>query len=229
MLNQRDIDLIMQDIQSGKDVYIYYVAHHVELREGLLDEHIRKSVSQFKPVKVKITGIKNAYFEYLNFLNNPENYHTESEEVYYDPVTKYIHYYTVPNGKESYSKDLNSRLPSAIYGYRRQIIVDGNTAKEHIDPSPVKEVYTNALEYGDLVGTDITNAFNNGKLDWKYMKLDNMAIVDGIEYKYITSDWYILEIENFPRPEMPLVNIDQHCAYFRDLADAFYDIDQLVA
>ncbi len=229
MLYQKDIDALAQSLQNGEDVYLYYVAHKIETREGFLDEHIYKSVDSFIPVKVKLLGIQNAYFEYLNYVNHPENFHVEEEEVYYDIFTKYIHYYVVPNSRESYTKTFNSNVPSIIYGVKRKIYRRGELIKDYLDPTPIKVVYTNYLEFLDQRGLELNDMFNSGNLDWKYKKLTNKEKVDGIEFDYITSDWYILDIENFPRTEMPLINTKQYCAYFRELEEAFNYIDQLEA
>ena len=229
MLNQKDIDELVQSLQNGEDVYLYYVAHRIETREGFLDEHIYKSVDRFLPIKVKLLGIQNAYFEYLNYVNNPDNFHIEEEEEYYDVFTKYIHYYVVPNSPESFTKSFTSNVPAIIYGVKRKVYRRGVLVKDYVDPSPIKEVYTNYLEFIDDRGTILDEMFNDGKLDWKYMKLNNKEKVDGIEFQYITSDWYILDIENFPRTEMPLINTKQYSAYFRNLDEAFNYIDQLEA
>ena len=37
MLTEKDLDLLMQQIQSGEETYLYYVAHMIEPREGLMD------------------------------------------------------------------------------------------------------------------------------------------------------------------------------------------------
>jgi hypothetical protein len=229
MLTQLDLDEIMQSIQAGKDTYLYYVAHKIEARSGFLQEHKYKSVSDFKVIKVKVTDVQNAYFEYLDYKKNPKNYHVEEELEYYDPVTEYKHYYTVKNGSDKYTKDLNPRIPSIIYGYRRKVYVNNELKQDYADPSPVKEVYTNSPSYGSLTGSSLNSALSNHKLDWKYMTLSNKQIVDGIEYKYLTSDWYILTLDNFPTVEKPLVNVDQYSSYFRTLTEAFYYIDQLIA
>ena len=120
-------------------------------------------------------------------------------------------------------------MPSAIYGYTRKIIKSDGTTILKNEPSPVKPVYTNVLEYGNLKGNDITKAYDDGNLNWKYMTLENTEIVDGIEYKYITSDWYVIKCDNFPRTEHILVNTKNKNAYFRNLSDAFNYIDQLEA
>lgn len=229
MLKQSDLDELMQSIQAGEDTYLYYVAHMIETRHGLLQEHAYKSVSDFKVIRVKVTDIQNAYFEYLNYTKHPEEYHVEEELEYYDPITEYHHYYTVKNPTETFTKDINPRIPSIIYGYRRKIFVNDDLQQDHIDPSPVKEVYTNNPSYGDLHNEDLKAALDDHKLDWKYMVLENKEIVDGIEYQYLTSDWYILTLDNYPTLEKPLINIDQHSSFFRTLTEAFYYIDQLVA
>ena len=77
--------------------------------------------------------------------------------------------------------------------------------------------------------TEINNAFNNGKLDWKYKKLKNPENVDGIDYHYITSNWYILDTNEFLKTEMPLINVNKFSSYFTDLTKAFDYIDQLIA
>ena len=46
MLTQLDIDKLQIQIQSGKTPEIYYAAHYIECREGVIDEEQYKSVSQ---------------------------------------------------------------------------------------------------------------------------------------------------------------------------------------
>lgn len=233
MLTQLDIDELKMQIQAGEKPELYYTTHYIECREGVIDEEQYKSVPRFKVIKITISDIENAYFELLKYLYsgglNGTLYHLEEQEAYYDINTKYIHYYTVPNGASSYEKDLNPRMPSAIYGYTRKIIKSDGTTILKNEPSPVKPVYTNVLEYGNLKGNDITKAYDDGNLNWKYMTLENTEIVDGIEYKYITSDWYVIKCDNFPRTEHILVNTKNKNAYFRNLSDAFNYIDQLEA
>lgn len=230
MLTEKDLDIIMQKIQSNKDAYVYYVAHMIEPREGWLDEHSFKSNAQFKIIKLKVVNIQNAYFEYLNFIENPENYHVEQEECYYDYRTKYIHYYSVPNAKSNYSKEFTPRMPSLIYGYRRKIFdMQDHTEKEINDPSPIKVHYPSCLEYGDYTTSQVQNAYNNNKLAWKYRKLAHTEIVDDTEYRYISSYWYILDIENFPTVEKPLINVKQYNSYFMDLMSAYNYLLQLKA
>lgn len=226
MLNQYDIDKIHQTIQKDGFCTVYYVAETTELREGFLDESHFKSAQRYKVVEVKITDVINAYHEYLNYTKNTDNYHEESETVYYDRVTKVTHYYFVPNGDTSYTKDLNPRMPSVIYGYVQKF-VKGDNINVEVSKSLVKPVFTNALEYGDLKGNDIIEAYNSKKLDWKYVTLDNKAIVDGIEYKYGTSKYYILTLENFPTIEKPLICTDQKSSFFMTSDDAFNFVDQL--
>lgn len=229
MISQADIDSLMKSIQSGEPAYVYYVAHMIEGREtDILDEHNYKDVSKFKVVKVQVENIENAYFEYINYLNNLDKYHVEEEEYYYHPSAKYIQCFITLNAKDSYNKDLNARMPSIIYGFSRKVY-DHDIIKEVINPSPIKAIYTNALEFGDAKSSNIIEIMNSGNLDWKYMKLDPPAIVDGIEYEYVTSDWYILTLKNYPMVEKPLINVKHHSGYFMDLQDAFRYIEQLIA
>ena len=124
MLTMNDLDNIMLQIQDNKEVFIYYIAHNVECREGVIDELVFKSHAGFRVLKLKVTNITNALFEYYKYLKYPTEYHTETEEAYVDFVNKYIHYYTVPNKIGPFEKEFNPRIPSAIFGYRRV----------HIDP-----------------------------------------------------------------------------------------------
>lgn len=230
MLNQKDIDTLKDSIDSGKDTYIWYAAHMIEGREtNILDEHMFKSVSQFKVVKLKVKDIVNAYFEYMNFIDHPDQYHTEDEECSYKPGTKYIHYFSVKNVEGPFDKDINARMPCNIYGYRRKVYIGDELINDYNDPSPVKEVYTNEPEYMDYKTSKVIKMINDGKLDWKYLKLNNNEVVDGIEYKYVTSDWYIMDLENYPMVEKPLINIKQHSGYFMTQEGAFRYIEQLVA
>ena len=227
MINQYELDKLMQSIQAGTDTYIYYVASVSELREAKLDEHQYKSNNKFVVVKYKFNSATNALFEYQTYLNDPSKYHMETDDCFYDVNTEYIHYYTVPNYKTSYSKPFNRNYPSIIYGYREQVFVNGEQTRDHTNPSMVKEVYTNKLEYGDYTEAQARNALN--KLKWKYKTLNPKVIVDGIEYTYLTSDWYILDIENFPKMELALINTNEKNAFFTNLSDAFEYIDQLNA
>jgi hypothetical protein len=230
MLSQNDIDNLMKSIQSGKKTYVYYAAHMIEGREtDILDEHNYKDVSKFKVVRIEIENIENAYFEYLNYINNPNNYHIEEEEYYYHPSAKYIQCFVTPNNSGTYEKDFNARIPSIIYGYDRKVYNIDGTSKEVKDPSPVKVEYTNTLEFADMNNSEVNKCMKSGKLDWKYKKIDPPEIVDGIEYSYITSDWYILTLKNYPMIEKPLINTNQHCGYFVDIQDAFRYIEQLIA
>lgn len=221
MLKQIDIDNLMKSIQRGGKQEIYYVANALETREGILDESEFKSNPKYKVIQIRITDIQNAYLEYVEFKNNPNNYHEEQEIEYYDLDTKYIHYYTVKNTSKTFDKSFNANKPSIIYGYRRKIYTPDGIIT-HIDPSPIKEVYTNRLE---MQNKEIKTWDNN--LSWKYLRLENPEIVDGIEYNYVTSNWYILKCDNFPRTEDILININQITSYFTTLEDAFNYIDQI--
>lgn len=275
MLTQKDLDRLMQEVQKNGYATIYYVAHMIEGREtDTLDEHAYKSISQFKIVKLKLTGMRNAYFEYVEYakcseLEKQEKYHTETEECYYCPTGRYvypgsimdhkflipveyepgpayIHHYITKNTEGDFTKDFNSRIPSIIYGYTRVVkTTEGETTIT--DPSPVKAIWTNAILYEGKKEAEAEEAFNKGELDWKYKLAvdcrleeededneDNIEIkdtvnVDGIEYKYVTSDWYILDIENFPMIEKPLIVAGRRSGYFMTIADACYYIDQLIA
>lgn len=233
MLNQKDIDILKQEIQNAGEAKLYYAAHMIEPREGVVDEHVYKSVSKFKVIELTVTDIWNAYWEYMDFMKNPKNYNTERAVSYYDHLYKHIELFVVPNDKPIESANNRvyySRIPSIIYGHRRQIVDEDNKVINEIsDPSPIKVVYTNALEYADYTSDEVAEAFDAGLLDWKYKKLDPPAESDGVEYSYITSDWYILRMNNFPKIELPMVNVNQKSAFFRDLNDALDYIDQLEA
>ena len=121
-------------------------------------------------------------------------------------------------------------MPSIIYGILRKKITEDDEVLQVInDPSPVKEVYTNELECGDLKGKDLKEAYDSGKLDWKYMNLPAKQVVDGIEYQYVTSDWYILTTETFHRTEHILINTKTKNAYFTNLDEAYKYMQQLEA
>ena len=227
MLNQKDIDQLMLNIQSGAGAYLYYIAHRVECRETHIDEYQYKSAQDFRVLKLKVNNVSNAYFAYLDFIEHPEDYHTEQEEAYNDEFTKYVYYYTVPNIEVPYTKDLNPRVPSMIFGLRRKLYKSGILIGDYSDPSPIKPKYTNNLEYGNLDQAQIESKYEHGDLDWKYMKLRSPLDDDGILYNYITSNWYILDIENFPRVEKPLINTEQKTAYFINNYDAQSYLKQL--
>lgn len=229
MLTQYDIDKLMQEIQANGSCKLYFAANLLETREGFIEEFVYKCNPRYKVVELECTGFNNAYFEYVNYKNNPSNYHIEEETCYYDISQKYIHYYTVPNAEASYTKDINPRMPSLIYGARRKYYKDGEFIKEYSDPSPIKEIYTNTLEFGDYTSSQALQLYNDHKLDWKYRKLDNGEDVDGVLFYYVTSNHYIIEIRNFPRLEKPLVDVTLKTPYFKSHEEAEYAIQQLEA
>ena len=233
MLSQYDLDSLMQTIQADGSVDIYYVVHMIEPREGILDEHIYKSSSKFKVIKVTLTDIYNAFFELLYYLDHTDEYHTEEEDSYYDRFTLYKNLYTVKNSDTigPFQKDLNPRMPSIVYGYRRKIIDSSTDTEIEInDESIVKPVYTNNMVYGDLIPADISDLYDQGKLDWKYQSVGDAPVeVDGVEFNYVTSPWYILTLSNFPTIEKPLIKTDELNSFFTTLQDAFDYIEQLEA
>lgn len=247
MLTVRDIDDIMIRLAKGEEVFIYYVANLLETREGLLDEHFYKSESKFKVVRVKVTGITNAYLEYVKYHKDEQkedHYHVETEVCYYEPTKRYTHFYTVPNDTGSSDKPFVARMPSLIYGIRREIFDTQTLQIEQIsDITPLKPMYTNNLCYGDQIAScygstdkateeEIKKAEQfviDNNLQWKYLKLEPTEFIDGIEYYYLTSNSWILDIEDFPRTEKPLINNDEKCAYFMTTVEAFNYIDQLLA
>lgn len=229
MLTHSDIDQIVQKIKAGKDAYIYYVVHMSAAREGIIDEHLYKSTSQFKVVRVKVADVVNAWFEYENWAKNPSKYHREVETEYYDEFNTYKHYYWVPNLSSSYTLDINPRMPSIIYGITREITTRQGETKTITDPSPVKEVYTNDPEYYGYTGTALTKQISAGNLNWKYKILTNTENVDGVDYKYLTSNYYILTLADYPSIEKPLIYAGAKSSYFTDPEQAFRYIDQLVA
>lgn len=230
MLKITDLDYLANLINKGYKPSIYYVANLIETREGYLDELIYKSVPKYKAIRLTLTGIENAYFELLNYQQNPENYHIEEEDCFYSPTDRYKHYYVVPNDPESFTKAFNSRMPSIVYGVKKTLYRAGELEQDFMMPSPVKEIYTNNLEFLDYSLEGVTDAYNQGYLNWKYYTIpDGGKDVNGVNFKYITSDYYILDIENFPRTEKPLINVNQKTAYFMTNEDAQNAIAQYEA
>ena len=81
MLKEADIDKLMLNIQSGRDAFVYYIAHNVECREGIIDELSYKSIPRFRVIKLIVNNIYNAYFELLKYYEHPENYYTEKKPI----------------------------------------------------------------------------------------------------------------------------------------------------
>lgn len=231
MLTEKDIDSLMISKEANGFAYAYYVMHELESRltKAIYPDSF-KSISGFKVVKVKINNIENAYNEYIRYKNNPDAYHIEQETCYYAPGVKHILYYTTPNLKDSYTLDINSRMPSMIYGYSRLVLNKDGTVTNYVnDPSPIIPVYTNNPSYGLLTSKQTIELINEGKLDWKYMKLENKEVVDGIEFNYVNSDWYILDILNMPTIEKPVIKINSLSSFFITEEAAWNYIDQLIA
>ena len=230
MITRVNLDELVQTIQSTGEADIFYVAHRIERRRGTVDDFLYKSAADFEILKLKLKGVTNAYFKYLDYLENPNDYHTESEESYIEPGIKHVNYYTVPNAKESYTKDFNPRIPSIIFGRKRKLYNStGILVADFNDPSFVTPWYTNSLIYWPKTAARVMSDFESGNLDWKYRKLDEAVKVDGVDLWYMTSDYYILDIENFPKVEMPLICVDQQNAYFTNVDDALSCLKQLKA
>ena len=220
MLTQKNIDVLMNEMQQTGSASVYYLAHNIELRESYIDELVYKSIAKFSILKLNITNIQNAYFEYLNFQNNPEAYHTEEETVYLDADAKYTYYYTVPNAASAYSKEFNARMPSAIYGKKRILFRRGVQAGDYNDPSPIQPIYTNSLSCEGCTFSELVEKRDNSQLDWKYLKLDEPVENDGVTYNYVTSDWYVFDTPNYPRVEKHMINVKQQTAFFISLERA---------
>ena len=224
MLSERNIDDLMMKIMDNNSAYIYYIAHMVECNEGIIDELMYKSKSSFNVVEIKVNNIVNALFEKENFENHPEEYDTEIETyITNDKNIREIKYYVPRN-------ITNPRIPHIIYGYTETNKLDAYDGRSYVHeyPSVVKTVYTNALRFSDKIGSEAIELYNDNKLNWKYKKLDNFAEVDGIQYFYKTSDWYILDVEGFSRTEKPLININQKTAYFMSAESAHSFLNNLL-
>jgi len=226
MLKQIEIDAIKMDLLNGDDVYLYYVANVLELRQDVKARDNFKSANEYRVIKVKVANVENALFELFNFKNNPDQYHEEVEEEYYDKDTRYIHYYTVKNEYDN-SKPFNARYPSTIYGMTRKIYDKDGNLHEFNDRSPVSIIYTNNPSLYLLQPSEAKQMAANGELDWKYYTYDVPVETDGIKYKYATSNYYVLDIANFPFIEKPLINVNEKCSFFLDLDDAFNHLNQL--
>lgn len=240
MLKQKDIDELMNKIQNGETPILFYVCDYNETRDNNNNADF-KTNHKYKVLEVKLHNIISAYDEYLKFyadytsaleehkeypLDHLINFHVEEDYEYYDylDIHRICHKYIVPNGDSSYTKDLNPRIPSKIYG-ECKVYKD----KEYVTPSPIKAQYTNLIEYCGFTEAEAKQMFEDGKLDWKYVKLDNNAIIDGIEYKYLYTNYYILETINFPTVEYPLVNVTEKCNFFTNLEDAWEFIKECEA
>ena len=224
MLTQKNIDNLKLKIQNGETPTLFYVCDYQETRNNNEANSIYKTNHKYKVIEVKISDVCNAYYEYLAFKEHPENYHVEEEYEHYDYINNHlcIRKYMVENLKESYNKDINPRIPSIIYGEKKIYSGFNGDKLSYINPSPIKPIFTNTLEYGDLKGNDVLNEYEDGNLSWKYMTLENKEIVDGIEYQYLYTDWYYLKTINFPTVEYPLINVKNNkCSYFMTLEEAW--------
>lgn len=237
MLTQLNIDALMEQIQESGRATIYYVANMIETREGILDEHIFKSNPKFKVMEILVTDIHNAYFDYMDYKENCQGYHTEEESYYLDPHTKHSEYFIVKNSETygTFNNDINPRTPSIIFGKRKSIIDNISSEIKFIDdPSPVKPIYVNRLYYGSTCyeifrtddSVDISVPVN---FQWKYKKLSVPVNNNGINYYFVTSNWYVLDTPYFPKVEKPLINVKEKCAYFMTIEDAFNYIEQIEA
>lgn len=225
MLSEIDIDAIasMANDTTSPNPEIYYVANMIETREGIIDECHYKSNPKYKIIPVKVKSVLNAYFEYNSFLLNPNQYGYEEEEEYFDDSTHRVHQYIVKNSEKS---SFTNRTPSIIFGVKHY---DGS--KDIIEESVVKPIYLakRELKYGERSSTAVSSELSKGKLSWKYMKLDKPPTINGEVKEYVSSNYYILELENFHSLEKPLVNPNEKCSYFMNIKDAVSYMKELEA
>jgi hypothetical protein len=233
MITETDIDNIVLELKDKDYVTLYYVCDYNETRNNNNLNSSFKTSHLYKVLEVKVGAVENAYYEYLNFKDKyldaeePTGYHIEEDVEHYDYRIDHciITRYMVKDGEESYTKDINPRLPSTIYGETKIYeFADTGEHLQYTNLSPVTGKFINksAFKYGDKNRSEVQTAYDNGELNWKYMELENNAIVDGIEYKYVYTDWYILKTINFPTVEYPLINTrDKKCSYFTSLEKAW--------
>jgi len=229
MLKEIDIDTIVNKIREEGYATVYYIAHSTELREGYIDEMAYKSVSDFEILQLKVDEVQNAYWEYQNFIDNPNQYHSEEDLIIVDHDTKYTRNYTVRNALPNYTKEFNPRMPSAIYGRSRKLYRHDVLVGDYNDPSPVKPVYTNAISYLQYDAETVLKMLNANNLDWKYKVLESPVQVDNIKFKYLTSDWYVLNTPNYPRTEKHLICTKHKTAFFLTTWQALNYLDELEA
>ena len=229
MINQTKLEYLVSQIKQYGKTNIFYVASDIEMRETYIDELAYKSDPSFKILELTLTGINNAYWEYLRFKEYPELYHTEEEHVWQDNDTKYVLYYTVPNKERQYINEFNPRIPSAIFGKKRILYKNNTVIADYSDPSPIKPIYTNSLSYNALDANAVKQLLDNGDLDWKYKKLDPEVVINNISFKYVTSDWYIFDIDNFPRIEKHMINVNHKTAFFISNYEAQDYLDDFLA
>ena len=228
MIKENELDLLHYNIKRYGYADLFYIAHLLELREGYVDKFAFKSHPEFKIVQLKLTGIDNAYWEYLNYKEHPLDYHTEEITYWYSDNIKYTEYYTIRNKKQQYVDEFNPQIPSIIYGKKRVFYKDNTLIANYDDLSFILPEYTNVLTYNDNTVEKVLELFNNGELDWKYRKLDEPIYNDSTKFEYVTSNYYILDIANFPRVEKNLISIKEKNAFFVNLQDAYSMYKELI-
>lgn len=221
MLKMRDIDFLQYKLQNGDQPKIYYIAHKVELREGLEDEITYKSKPEFSVIEIEVQSVQNALCEVMNFQQFPYQYHTVAQTVILSPTEKYVYHYTASN--------VDLKIPSIIYGASRTLYQNGSAMMAYNDPSPIQPVYTNDLSFMGFIKSACEKLFDDGELDWKYQKAPEGTVIDGISYKYITSPWYILETDDKYHLEHHLVNVNKKNALFLYAEDALSYKEELEA
>lgn len=229
MLTQNNIDELAELIRTDGKAPIFYIAHNTELREGYIDEFSYKTVPGYRVLELSLTGITNAYWELLEWQAHPEAYHTEAEEAYLDIDTKYVYHYTVRNKQQNYVNEFNPRMPSAIYGTKRMLYRRNVLVGDYNDPSPIKPIFTNVLQYNGLPNDRVMALFDNHELDWKYRELEEPEKLNGAPHKYITSDWFVFDIANFIRSEKHMVCAGQKTAFFMKDYQAFSYLNSMIS
>lgn len=226
--------------------FIYYVANLLEGRTDIYGEANLKFTPKYKIVKLKVLDIKNAAIERFYYENHKNEFHSETETSYYgDPgnineliddqngfaATEYEDIFIAKNQPTgtSYTKDLNPRVPSVVYGYRRRVYDTVHQVEKIVEiPSPVSYIYTmhcNLYDKNNNYERQIIVPYSDA--NWKFIQLDSPKEVDEGSFSFITSDWYLLDIENYPSIEKPLINVKEKNSYFIDINDAINYMNQL--
>lgn len=226
MLGSIEIDTIKETCSNGNEATLYYVCDYGETRDHSSDSDF-KTIHKYKVIEVIVTDVLNGFREFKDYKLHPENYHVETEREYYD--YSYAHVinrkYTTRNTSGPFDKDLNPRIPSRIFGEKKEYIKDGELVV-YEEPSPVTPYYTNNLRFKDKDYVSYTDPL----IQWKYDHLTNPITVDGINFNYVYSNYYILITKNMPTVEYPLVCVtDINCPYFMSLEEAWDFVKQCEA
>lgn len=207
MLNEREIDKLLE----GEIREVYYVAHINEVANPFMDFIHYTTKPTYVVVKMYVDRIANALVEYELFMSNPSKYEYVKESMWYSDGIKHdIKFYA------NIEAEKNAYMPAGILGGEHTVYSeDDETVKTKSSIFP--EI---PIEY-----TNERSIIN----DRKYHRLKSPMIIDGKNYEYSYSKYYVIKAHSTSMNKSFLIKIGDKNQVFIDLDDALACANELEA